>query len=720
MKRQTTTTTTTTTISSPTTRRQQRKRGINREEDVTLDDLIRDKAIRPGDMLCFELAHTKNNGEQVLFKETGHVTADGWVNDEYNDSYPALEQWAYAMVERSKKLTPGQCGRLINTCDLWKHIKLCNSSTCGGRDTLDNIRKYYVEWVLSNKKTCKKTLEDKVKTKEKNEEDDDDEDDGLESYDDTMNDSNYVYTESTADSTICSERNSAVCDNSSSSIALSSKSSSTLRGSSLAQEKKEEEEKKNVECESTVSMVPSSLLALAPSSLDSVMKTEEEEEEETEDNDEKNRKSNAMFKIKDSESTAASTATSSFFRADSNADTLPVLRTPPGTPQKKQPQHQHQQQAKKDVKVEAKPNLLTPEKRPCMRSPCLDTTKKRPRLQLLKDYEDTETDVTTANLDQFNDQLDHYSRMLDAINARESASAPDLESATQLSAGEAVEAAVAAATTTVEPSPQHTATTTNNSINNKNKLPINRNNSSNSIDTEVVILPTGLRPELNSYLSATAEKLGGTIVAAFSEAVTHVVTETDEDKRVLQRTLKYAQAVIAGKPVVTFSWVLESSRRGTWAPEEPFEVIGDCCCSSSTSSSSSSGASGGGSKQSKGCRNLFKGKEIYVTDAIAPAMARELEAVVAFGGGRVLGALPAAPRTTEEVLRPGIVVVAPSTLDSGRAKEMYLRSGQHPVSYKWIMDSVSSRALADTKNYEISVDINDGTSATDVEPSLVY
>ena len=39
---------------------------------------------------------------------------------------------------------------------------------------------------------------------------------------------------------------------------------------------------------------------------------------------------------------------------------------------------------------------------------------------------------------------------------------------------------------------------------------------------------------------------------------------------------------------------------------------------------------------------------------------------------------------------------------------------------EWIMDSVSNRALADTKKYEIAIDINNNTSTTEVEPSLVY
>lgn len=541
----------------------QKRRVIAREEDVTLDDLIRDKAIRPGDALCLELEHSKGGGEKtVSFREVGYVTADGWINDDHNNIHSALDQWAYAAVTRTKQLSVGQCGRLIKSCDLWKHIKVND-------DTLDNIRKCYIEWVLSNKGNHQ---------------------------------SNSIEKENEGD------RKDEVNNN-------------------------DGDDRKGVEV---------------------VVNDNNDNDDESNNN------------------------------VDLNADTLPALQTPPGTPTKQTTINRGNDN---DGKTPRDAKTPVTKRKEFTYSPCLDTAKKRPKLTA-PDSDSSDDSISTENLDQLNDQLCHYERMLAAIKARENAN------------------------TNIFNYISNNDNNINNNINNNNNNATQLSlqplkSSSATVTSTIVILPTGLKPELSGYLRATAERLGGSVVSTFSDAVTHVVTETDDSGRALQRTLKYAQAVIAGKRIVSFPWVLESARRGAWAPEEPFDVIGDCFCDN---------RSGNG-----GCGGLFSGKRVYLSDAIPTAMARELGAVVVFGGGAVLDDLPAAGGlTTEEILHPSVVVVAPSSLDPVKANDLYLRSGRCPVSYKWIMDSVSGRALADTRDYEITHSDGNNKDRFEDEPSLAY
>ena len=575
-----------------------------KEEDVTLDDLIRDKAIRPGDELCLVLEYTKSTGEKVSFREVGHMTADGWINDEHNNTHSALDQWAYATVGKTKKLTAGQRTRLISTSNLWKQVTVNN-------DTLDNIRKCYVEWILSNKENNhnKKIIEEEEEEEEKKNENDDKIEIEVEE-DENENESVGIEVE-----------------NENENVIIKSESEDNVK---LEEEEDEDEDKKDID---TI------------------------------------HESNGV---------------------DLNADTLPALRTPPPSPPQ-QPQKllppptttsgtsETPTKKTKPKKSQTPTNFKTPDckRKDFFRSPCLDTEKKKPRLLNHNNTNTSINDNTATNDDdsilstfntnnnEINEEFNRYEHILETITAREST---NTSTSTQLS-----------------------------------HIPENNNNNNNNNNAPIVILPTSLRPELLSYLRATAGKIGGTVATEFSPSVTHIITETDDSGRVLQRTLKYAQGVLAGLWIVSFPWVLESMRRGSWAPEDPFAVAGDCF-------------SGERGVRGAGCRDLFGGKEVYFSDAVAEAMARELAAVVRFGGGAVLEELPGAEElTAEKIVHPSVVVVAPSTLDEKRGTELYLRCGRRPVSYKWIMDSVSGRALADIGEYEIASE-----SAITNEPSLVY
>ncbi|KAI7881645.1 hypothetical protein K492DRAFT_194202 [Lichtheimia hyalospora FSU 10163] len=56
--------------------------------------------------------------------------------------------------------------------------------------------------------------------------------------------------------------------------------------------------------------------------------------------------------------------------------------------------------------------------------------------------------------------------------------------------------------------------------------------------------------------------------------VTHLVTTQDE-QGLSPRTEKYLRGILAGKWIVNRSWIRESSEKGKWLAEEPYEIMGD-------------------------------------------------------------------------------------------------------------------------------------------------
>jgi hypothetical protein len=67
----------------------------------------------------------------------------------------------------------------------------------------------------------------------------------------------------------------------------------------------------------------------------------------------------------------------------------------------------------------------------------------------------------------------------------------------------------------------------------------------------IVLLSTSLDPHLQSKLAELAERCTGvTVTNNFSDAVTHVVVETDKRRVLKQRTMKYLQAIISKSPSV--------------------------------------------------------------------------------------------------------------------------------------------------------------------------
>lgn len=191
-----------------------------------------------------------------------------------------------------------------------------------------------------------------------------------------------------------------------------------------------------------------------------------------------------------------------------------------------------------------------------------------------------------------------------------------------------------------------------------------------------------------------------TITGGNTRGITHVVTGlTDSsDAHKAQRTLKYCCGVLCGAWVVSFEWVLESLAAREWVEESDYELRGD-----------THGA--GAPKKAriairKGSPRLFSGLRFCFAGDFNQPSRKDLQRVVRIGGGEILNTLPS-PTTTipeymEEVKHTHIIIDSERT-DSSAAQEIHLVCGLVPLSFHFILDSVSHYNVQPVDKYRIVV-----------------
>ena len=92
----------------------------------------------------------------------------------------------------------------------------------------------------------------------------------------------------------------------------------------------------------------------------------------------------------------------------------------------------------------------------------------------------------------------------------------------------------------------------------------------------VVVSWSNLIGDEKDAVTLAAKKLGGVATRAWSSRATHLIMPIDEKGRAAgeplrctKRTLKYFQAVVAGKWVVGTNWLKDSEAAGKWLPPDP-------------------------------------------------------------------------------------------------------------------------------------------------------
>lgn len=151
------------------------------------------------------------------------------------------------------------------------------------------------------------------------------------------------------------------------------------------------------------------------------------------------------------------------------------------------------------------------------------------------------------------------------------------------------------------------------------------------VPTQIVLLTTGLKRDAQAQLKKGASVLHAESTDTFSQKVTHLVSGVNAQGQ-CPRTLKYLQAVLAGKWIVHTEWLAHCVENRLHVNEEAFEVPG-----SSTNPDSLAPKKGRENMQNQlpglfnGCHFYLKGEFSYPTPDVT-----QVSKLIRLGGGTLL------------------------------------------------------------------------------------
>ncbi|KAJ8903518.1 hypothetical protein NDN08_004624 [Rhodosorus marinus] len=181
----------------------------------------------------------------------------------------------------------------------------------------------------------------------------------------------------------------------------------------------------------------------------------------------------------------------------------------------------------------------------------------------------------------------------------------------------------------------------------------------------------GLQPKEKEELIRVASRLKTRVVSDVLESVTHVVTGVKTTLERPRRTGKLLKAMVSGKVIVTFNWVstAAASLVPEWPPADLFELDGR-------------------GKHIRCSRvKMFSQMSFYLGAYKNQLPSRqELQAMITFGGGKVLTRYPARKDGEAYVLREDAEEIPRKKKKVALANRAY----QVPeITPRWIMDKIS-------------------------------
>lgn len=204
-----------------------------------------------------------------------------------------------------------------------------------------------------------------------------------------------------------------------------------------------------------------------------------------------------------------------------------------------------------------------------------------------------------------------------------------------------------------------------------------------------------MKSQMLLTLHMLIEQLGDSKLAHdFTEEVTHVVTLADS-MGYTPRTLKYCCAVLTGAWIVSFDWILASLAAKAWVAESLYEIKGDQHAEGAPNKARSA--------RNNGESRLFSGKSFcFVGDFSHPAPSLvDLETVISIGNGTVLPSLPPLPHSVKQYLETNDYVICdPINFTEAEAVKVQMSCSLIPLSYQWILDSISNYAILPPENYK--------------------
>ncbi|XP_072036784.1 BRCA1-associated RING domain protein 1-like [Amphiura filiformis] len=220
-----------------------------------------------------------------------------------------------------------------------------------------------------------------------------------------------------------------------------------------------------------------------------------------------------------------------------------------------------------------------------------------------------------------------------------------------------------------------------------------------STDQPPVFLTTGLNKSQRTKLDSCSKLLKGRVVNEFRPDITHLVAGCTAEG-VCMRTIKYLQAILTGKWVVNFTWVMECLKKKHRVDERPHEIPG------TTADPISRGPNRGRENTLNQLPGLFDGCNFFFYGTFKPSPSKnELIDLVKSGGGAIV---QRQPKPDDDVIQVSTTVPYHVNQDSQLSNCSYfiiydevttrvppkVNTGKVcTATVSWLMDCISNFAL---------------------------
>lgn len=180
------------------------------------------------------------------------------------------------------------------------------------------------------------------------------------------------------------------------------------------------------------------------------------------------------------------------------------------------------------------------------------------------------------------------------------------------------------------------------------------------------------------------------LVKVFSDKVTHLIVQSDEEKRT-QRTLKFLYAVASRKWIVSVGWVQQCINESRFVDEEPFEVLDM--------------EGGDGPRRARICSphtKLFQAFEFCCVEPFSEVTTTELRDLLERCGATIV----LNPSEMMKTRRHSIAIVQLNEDEEAETQQrqagLWLdHYGVLTVSREWILDCIASHRLLPILNHLI-------------------
>ncbi|NXE40920.1 BRCA1 protein, partial [Ptilorrhoa leucosticta] len=208
---------------------------------------------------------------------------------------------------------------------------------------------------------------------------------------------------------------------------------------------------------------------------------------------------------------------------------------------------------------------------------------------------------------------------------------------------------------------------------------------------EMSIVASGLNHSEHLVVQKFVRKTQSTLSNHITEGTTHVIMKTDEEL-VCERTLKYFLGIAGRKWVVSYQWIIQSSKEGRILDEENFEVRGDVI----------NGRNHQGPKRARQAltEKIFKDFEICCYGPFTDMTTEHLEWMVELCGACVV---KQPDLFTHPANSTAVVVVQPDAWkENVDYRAIHQQNNVAVVTREWVLDSVACYECQQFSAYLVS------------------